>query len=338
MPYGERFRSASAGAVGVVDVAGGPRGAVPSRAASAARAATPIRAGSGGAPAGTAARLHRALRPARVAGGPPVGGRGGAGGSAGVAAGGPYDDDGALTQESQQRQQVKGTLISMTFGFDGHADWRKLENGPSECVGNPEVMFEDTAADASSCVHGGHIGEEGNNGGDESEDDEDYESDDDGDYESVDDDDGDYESVDDDDESDDDGDDESDAGGDEGPMSSTNLKRGRKTMSSAGPRKRIKSQMVKIMKGILETMQASSAVARKVMLGEHMAESIKQVMRLTVECGAAEGSIEHFMATKLFVKAEYRCMFLTISTNEARLAWLKRWCQEKKLYSLFDDQ
>ncbi|XP_025825588.1 elastin-like isoform X3 [Panicum hallii] len=101
MPYGERFRSASAGAVGEVDVAGGPRGAVPSRAASAARAATPIRAGSGGAPAGTAARLHRALRPARVAGGPPVGGRGGAGGSAGVAAGGPYDDDGALTQESQ---------------------------------------------------------------------------------------------------------------------------------------------------------------------------------------------------------------------------------------------
>lgn len=101
MPYGERFRSASAGAVGEVDVAGGPRGAVPSRAAITARAATPIRAGSGGAPAGTAARLHRALRPARVAGGPPVGGRGGAGGSAGVAAGGPYDDDGALTQESQ---------------------------------------------------------------------------------------------------------------------------------------------------------------------------------------------------------------------------------------------
>lgn len=90
--------------------------------------------------------------------------------------------------------------------------------------------------------------------------------------------------------------------------------------------------MVKIMKGILETMQANSIVARKVMLGELRAESIRRVMRLVVESGAAEGSVEHFMATRLFVKDENREIFFTFTTNEGRLAWLKRWCQIARLH------
>ncbi|WVZ78557.1 hypothetical protein U9M48_026249 [Paspalum notatum var. saurae] len=85
--------------------------------------------------------------------------------------------------------------------------------------------------------------------------------------------------------------------------------------------------MVKIMNGILESLHTTNALALRVMQRESMSESIKEVMRLTVECGAAEGSVEHFMATILFVKAEYRVMFMTITTKEARLGWLKRWCQ-----------
>ncbi|CAN6269508.1 unnamed protein product [Urochloa humidicola] len=180
LPYGERLRLASAGAVGEADVAGGRRGAAPARADSAAHASMATRTGWGGARAGTAAGRYRAPRSAaaalRAAGGPPVGGRGGVGGGAGVAACDPYHDDGALGQESQ-----------------GHAKRCKLTNRPPECLDNLEVMFEHTAADASSCVLGEHISNEGDDGGDESEDrgeesdeDGDDESDNDGDYESDD--------------------------------------------------------------------------------------------------------------------------------------------------------
>ncbi|CAO2043998.1 unnamed protein product [Urochloa humidicola] len=160
-PYVERLSSASAGAVGDADFAGGRRGAAPS----AARAAMASRTGWGGAPDGTAARPYRAPRPVNAA---PVGGRGVVGGGAGLAAGGQYADDGALGQESQ-----------------GHAEWRKLKNGPPECLDNLEVMFEHTAADASSCVLGQHNSNEGDDGGDESED-WGEKSDVDGDYETAD--------------------------------------------------------------------------------------------------------------------------------------------------------
>lgn len=52
--------------------------------------------------------------------------------------------------------------------------------------------------------------------------------------------------------------------------------------------------------------------------------TIELVMSHVLTCGAALGSDEHFVATKLFVKKEHREMFMTISTNEARLSWLKR--------------
>ncbi|CAN6241157.1 unnamed protein product [Urochloa humidicola] len=173
LPYGERLSSASVGVVGEAAFAGSRRGAAPSRAASTAREAMATRSGWRGAPGGAVARPYRAPRPANAAPtaarGPPVGGRGGVGGSAGVAAGGQYADDaGALGQESQ-----------------GHAEWRKLKNGPPECLDNLEVMFEHTAADALSCVLGQHNSNEGDDGGDESED-WGEESDVDGDYETAD--------------------------------------------------------------------------------------------------------------------------------------------------------
>jgi len=52
--------------------------------------------------------------------------------------------------------------------------------------------------------------------------------------------------------------------------------------------------------------------------------TIDQVMGHVVACGAAYASDEHFVATELFVKKEHREMFMTMSTNEARLSWLKR--------------
>ncbi|KAL6854556.1 hypothetical protein ACP4OV_019118 [Aristida adscensionis] len=91
------------------------------------------------------------------------------------------------------------------------------------------------------------------------------------------------------------------------------------------------SAMVEIMKRLLE-MQQNCAIQKNVLQGESMFESIKEAMSLTVRCGAAEGTLEHFMATQLFVKAEYRCMFQLMSTDEARLGWLKKWCKYKGYY------
>lgn len=55
-------------------------------------------------------------------------------------------------------------------------------------------------------------------------------------------------------------------------------------------------------------------------------------MALVKECDAPTRSEEHFMASKLFVKLEHREVFLTIEENAEMLAWLKRWCQGKKIY------
>ncbi|KAL6853637.1 hypothetical protein ACP4OV_019666 [Aristida adscensionis] len=116
------------------------------------------------------------------------------------------------------------------------------------------------------------------------------------------------------------------------PMS---VKSGKRTMceptksqTATSPKKRTRSPMVKVMKGIWETMQATSSTAQKALQGDFTTEAIKEVMRLVVECGATEGTDEHFMATKLLVKAEHRTMFLTLTTKEGRLDWLRRWCKE----------
>ncbi|BAF29405.1 L10-interacting MYB domain-containing protein isoform X2 [Oryza sativa Japonica Group] len=55
-----------------------------------------------------------------------------------------------------------------------------------------------------------------------------------------------------------------------------------------------------------------------------LGSSIQYVMTLVQECGARSGSDEHFIATELFVSREQREMFLTLSTAEERLEWLRR--------------
>jgi len=84
--------------------------------------------------------------------------------------------------------------------------------------------------------------------------------------------------------------------------------------------------MVKVLKGTLdENFKEESS-------GDKLAKSMKKALQLAVKSGAAEGSIEYFMATNLFVKAENREAFFNFTTKEARLQWLKRWCTMKKLY------
>ncbi|WVZ67800.1 hypothetical protein U9M48_016830 [Paspalum notatum var. saurae] len=137
----------------------------------------------------------------------------------------------------------------------GHGEWRKLKNGPPECLEDLQIMFQHIVVDGSaSCVPGEYIGDDNNR-------------DDDSGDELV---------------------------GDGSPVGNTAVKRGASSTATS-PKKRIRSPMVKIMKGMLDTMQANSVATQN----KERSQSIKDCMQLVVECGAKEGSPEHFMATKL---------------------------------------
>lgn len=53
--------------------------------------------------------------------------------------------------------------------------------------------------------------------------------------------------------------------------------------------------------------------------------TIDEVMKEVIACGAAYGTDEHYIATKLFVKKEQREMFMTLpATDDIRFNWLTR--------------
>ncbi|KAJ1257409.1 hypothetical protein BS78_K057800 [Paspalum vaginatum] len=118
------------------------------------------------------------------------------------------------------------------------------------------------------------------------------------------------------------------------PMSqcATSPRKRRGSQCASSPTKKTKSPMVKVMKKISESLQAKNEITKSAIRGDHRAQAIKEYMQLVVECGAKEGSAEHFMATQLLVNAENRDMFLTFTANEGRLSWLKRWCEKENLY------
>jgi len=117
------------------------------------------------------------------------------------------------------------------------------------------------------------------------------------------------------------------------PMSTSSHKRPISNNTTAtSPCKKTKSPMVRIMKNLVDNFKVDSASTQKVLQGDHMGESMDKALDLAVECGAPEDSIEYFMATQLFLKAENRQIFMKFSTKEARLFWLKRWCQMTKMY------
>ena len=92
------------------------------------------------------------------------------------------------------------------------------------------------------------------------------------------------------------------------PASGARKKRVCNTSTATSPLKRGQSPMLKVMRGMWGTLQSNSVAAKRVLEGELRIESIKKAMNLVKECGAPGGSVEHYMATKLFVKAENRDM------------------------------
>jgi homospermidine synthase len=62
-----------------------------------------------------------------------------------------------------------------------------------------------------------------------------------------------------------------------------------------------------------------SMVARK---EENRGSTIKEVMSIVKECGAAPGMKEFFIASELFTKKAERGMFMTLDTPQERFEWL----------------
>ncbi|CAO2208160.1 unnamed protein product [Urochloa humidicola] len=114
------------------------------------------------------------------------------------------------------------------------------------------------------------------------------------------------------------------------PMSTGSRKRASTsstTDTAASPNKKSKSPMVKLMATLITEFREDRVEGQK--LSSKIESSVQKCQRLARECGAAEDSEEMFMASKLFREKENRAFFIGMTTPEARLNWLKRWCQEK---------
>ncbi|XP_071681874.1 zinc finger CCCH domain-containing protein 43 isoform X2 [Lolium perenne] len=57
---------------------------------------------------------------------------------------------------------------------------------------------------------------------------------------------------------------------------------------------------------------------------DRVGSNISEIMELVVDAGVEEGTDEHFIATELFIRPEYREMFLTLKPLEEELGGLKR--------------
>jgi hypothetical protein len=63
---------------------------------------------------------------------------------------------------------------------------------------------------------------------------------------------------------------------------------------------------------------------------DYVRQEIAEMLESVIEAGACEGSDEHFYATQLLIKKEYRDVFTTLKTPAGKLAWLKRTWEERK--------
>lgn len=110
----------------------------------------------------------------------------------------------------------------------------------------------------------------------------------------------------------------------------TKLRGARKRPSSGGgPSPKLKkSTMQKDFKRMVDhyTSGKSSVASAAV----NVQSEIEAIMVKVVECGAYEGTEEHYMATKLFGKSENRVFFNTMKTREGRFIWLTRMYQDRK--------
>ncbi|XP_037474192.1 uncharacterized protein LOC119350475 [Triticum dicoccoides] len=141
------------------------------------------------------------------------------------------------------------------------------------------------------------------------------------------------------------------------PMSTSTCKRGASSVdfrsTASSPLKKIKMNMengktkgpfLRTLKEITTRMDKEAETSNTILQAivdqgkekakrsEERKVAVATCQQLTIECGAAEESIEYFVACDLFKDKHNRFVFQNMKTPEARLIWLKRWCKAKKMY------
>ncbi|PUZ40943.1 hypothetical protein GQ55_9G462900 [Panicum hallii var. hallii] len=86
-------------------------------------------------------------------------------------------------------------------------------------------------------------------------------------------------------------------------------------------------QFKRFVDSFVEKASSSSATSSPT---DHVRQEIAEMLQSLIEAGACEGSDEHFYATQLLIKKEFRDVFVTLKTPEGKLAWLKRTWEERK--------
>ncbi|CAN6203603.1 unnamed protein product [Urochloa humidicola] len=190
------------------------------------------------------------------------------------------------------------------------SELKKLRHGAPEYLDEMEIMFQDIIVDGSaSYIPGQDNADEEGQGAEDGADEEDWET------------------------------------NEDSPKSSNSRKRSSSTTTrstATSPDKlKSKSPMVKMMRTLVSSFSNSEEDNRKVVQqvvqeknkkSHLLAESVKTCQELAIECGAAPDSIEFFACSKIFETEYHRHWFRNIPTPEARLVYLKRWCQANNMY------
>jgi hypothetical protein len=109
-----------------------------------------------------------------------------------------------------------------------------------------------------------------------------------------------------------------------------NVRRGAKRKRVKSPNKKAKNPMVRVLSKMVDDVISTNSVTSKAIQGHFMKDEISEAMKLAKESGAAEGSDEHYIATRLFVKSKNRDVFMTLEINKGHLNWLKRCYEDRK--------
>jgi hypothetical protein len=103
-------------------------------------------------------------------------------------------------------------------------------------------------------------------------------------------------------------------------------------LSPKGKKKKtFRNQCMKRLVDAYEKKAESSNNSATSNVVDSVREEIGNMLDQVIKDGAEEGSDEHYYATQLLIKKEYRDVFITLKTSNGRLNWLRRaWEDSKK--------
>jgi DNA-directed RNA polymerase len=103
------------------------------------------------------------------------------------------------------------------------------------------------------------------------------------------------------------------------------------TTSPKGKKKTFRDQCMKRLVAAYEKKAESSNYSATSNVVNSVRKEIGNMLDQVIKDGAEEGSDEHYYATQLLIKKEYRDVFITLKTSNGRLNWLRRtWADSKK--------